>query len=104
MRIYAGRGEWVSLGWRSGASVWFHSRPRARSVGPTWCRRDQRSNLKENDTYTYRVTHKGKSVVVRMKDSGGFAKYGRIIDLSRGAARKLGLEQAGVGKVCVERL
>lgn len=53
---------------------------------------------------TYRVTYKGKSVIVRANDTGGFAKYGRIIDLSRGAARKLGMEQAGVGKVCMERL
>lgn len=52
----------------------------------------------------WRVTYRGKSVVVRITDTGGFAKYGRIIDLSRGAATKLGMINAGVGKVCVERI
>jgi rare lipoprotein A len=36
-----------------------------------------------------RVTHKGKSVVVRINDRGPFIK-GRHIDLSRAAARKIG--------------
>lgn len=36
-----------------------------------------------------RVTHKGKSVVVRINDRGPFVK-GRTIDLSKGAARKIG--------------
>lgn len=36
-----------------------------------------------------RVTHKGKSVVVRINDRGPFVK-GRHIDLSRAAARKIG--------------
>lgn len=49
----------------------------------------------------YRVTYRGRSVRVRINDTGGFARYGRIIDLSRGAARKLGMERAGVGSVCI---
>lgn len=36
-----------------------------------------------------RVTHKGKSVVVRINDRGPFIR-GRTIDLSKGAARKIG--------------
>lgn len=36
-----------------------------------------------------RVTHKGKSVVVRINDRGPFIK-GRTIDLSKGAARAIG--------------
>lgn len=36
-----------------------------------------------------RVTHKGRSVVVRINDRGPFIK-GRTIDLSKGAARKIG--------------
>lgn len=36
-----------------------------------------------------RVTHKGKSVIVRINDRGPFIK-GRHIDLSRAAARKIG--------------
>lgn len=36
-----------------------------------------------------RVTHKGRSVVVRINDRGPFVR-GRHIDLSRAAARKIG--------------
>jgi rare lipoprotein A len=36
-----------------------------------------------------RVTYKGKSVIVRINDRGPFTR-GRIIDLSKGAARKIG--------------
>jgi rare lipoprotein A len=43
-----------------------------------------------------RVTHKGKSVIVRINDRGPFIK-GRQIDLSRAAARKIGCK--GVCKV-----
>ncbi len=41
----------------------------------------------------------GQSVVVRINDRGPFV-HGRILDLSRGAARKLGFLDAGVVKVC----
>lgn len=47
---------------------------------------------------TYPVT--GKSVEVRINDRGPFVK-GRDIDLSYGAAAKIGLVQDGVGKVKV---
>lgn len=43
----------------------------------------------------------GKSIVVKINDRGPFVK-GRIIDLSRRAARELGMIQRGVGKVLVE--
>lgn len=36
-----------------------------------------------------RVTHKGRSVIVRINDRGPFVR-GRQIDLSRAAARKIG--------------
>jgi len=45
----------------------------------------------------------GKSVVVRINDRGPFVK-GRIIDLSRRAARDLGILKNGVAKVKVEVL
>ena len=45
----------------------------------------------------------GKSVVVRVNDRGPFVK-GRIIDLSRRAARNLGIINSGVAKVQVEVL
>jgi rare lipoprotein A len=52
----------------------------------------------------YRVTAGGKSVVVRITDTGGFAKYGRIIDLSRGSFERLAPTSKGVIRVCLERL
>ncbi|WP_082673977.1 septal ring lytic transglycosylase RlpA family protein [Thiohalocapsa sp. ML1] len=52
-----------------------------------------------------RVTDKrtGRSVVVTINDRGPF-KRGRIIDLSRGAAQRLGIVAAGVAPVRVEVL
>jgi peptidoglycan lytic transglycosylase len=43
----------------------------------------------------------GRSVVVRINDRGPFIR-GRIIDLSTGAAKVLGITGAGVAKVDVE--
>ena len=48
-----------------------------------------------------RVTHKGKSVIVRINDRGPFIK-GRHLDLSRAAARRIGC--GGICKVTVEIL
>ena len=45
----------------------------------------------------------GKSVKVTINDRGPFHK-GRIIDLSKAAATKLGIRNAGTGKVCIERV
>lgn len=42
----------------------------------------------------------GKSVKVTINDRGPFHK-GRIIDLSKAAAIKLGIHNAGTGKVCI---
>jgi rare lipoprotein A len=52
-----------------------------------------------------RVTDKrtGKSIVVRVNDRGPFIK-GRIIDLSRRAAKELGIIQRGITPVQVEVL
>lgn len=51
-----------------------------------------------------RVTYGKKSVVVTISDTGGFGKYGRIIDMSKGAFAKLAHTDKGVIRVCVERL
>lgn len=40
----------------------------------------------------------GKSVVVRINDRGPFIK-GRVIDLSLGAAKMIGLHRSGVAKI-----
>ncbi len=45
----------------------------------------------------------GKSVVVRINDRGPFIK-GRIIDLSMGAAKKIGLVQTGTATVQLQVL
>lgn len=45
-----------------------------------------------------RVTHKGRSVIVRINDRGPFIK-GRHLDLSRAAARKI-----GCGGVCTVKV
>ncbi|MEM9264064.1 MAG: septal ring lytic transglycosylase RlpA family protein [Cyanobacteria bacterium P01_F01_bin.13] len=52
-----------------------------------------------------RVTNlnNGRQVVVRINDRGPFS-HGRIIDLSAGAARVIGLQAAGVGPVQIEVL
>jgi rare lipoprotein A len=52
-----------------------------------------------------RVTNlkSGKSIIVRINDRGPFIK-GRIIDLSLGAAKKLGMQHSGVAKVKVDVL
>jgi rare lipoprotein A len=46
----------------------------------------------------------GRSVVVRINDRGPFGKKRRIIDVSRGAARKLDMIKAGVVPVRLEVL
>jgi rare lipoprotein A len=48
-----------------------------------------------------RVTHGGRSVVVTINDRGPFVR-GRVLDLSTGAARAIGLTSRGVGHVTAE--
>jgi rare lipoprotein A len=52
-----------------------------------------------------KVTNKrnGKSVVVRINDRGPFIR-GRVLDLSKAAAGKLGFIGAGHTSVCMERI
>lgn len=51
-----------------------------------------------------RVVNKanGKAVTVRINDRGPFVK-GRVIDLSKEAARKIGMIRSGHAPVCVSR-
>lgn len=44
----------------------------------------------------------GKSVVVRINDRGPFIK-GRVIDLSKGAAKQLGFISSGVTSICMAK-
>ena len=48
-----------------------------------------------------RVTHGDRSVIVTINDRGPFV-HGRVLDLSTGAARAIGLTSAGVGRVVAE--
>lgn len=52
-----------------------------------------------------RVTNKnnGKSVVVKVNDRGPF-HGNRVLDLSYGAAKAIGITQSGVGHVKIERI
>jgi rare lipoprotein A len=46
----------------------------------------------------------GKSAIVRLNDRMPSNRKGRIIDLSRGAARRIGLIGPGTGRVRLEKL
>jgi rare lipoprotein A len=48
-----------------------------------------------------RVDGEGEAVIVRINDRGPYAA-GRVIDLSKAAAKRLGMLRAGVVKVRVE--
>ncbi|KAF2992094.1 septal ring lytic transglycosylase RlpA family protein [Methylocystis sp. MJC1] len=50
------------------------------------------------------VSHGGRSVVVRVNDRGPAAWTGRSLDLSRGAASRIGLISSGTGAVHVQVL
>ena len=54
---------------------------------------------------TVKVTNKrnGRSVVVRINDRGPFSR-GRVIDLSKAAAQKLGFIRAGHTSICMTRI
>lgn len=51
-----------------------------------------------------RVTNKsnGKSVVVRVNDTGGFKKYGRTLDLSKRAFSHIADTSQGIAKVSIQ--
>lgn len=50
-----------------------------------------------------RVTYNGRSTVCRVNDRGPFIR-GRVLDLSRGTARAIGMLHAGVAQVTYEVL
>ena len=53
-----------------------------------------------------KVTNKsnGKSVVVRVNDTGGFKKYGRTLDLSKGAFAKIASIDKGVINIKIKEI
>ena len=46
----------------------------------------------------------GKSVTVKVNDTGGFGKYGRVIDLSKAAFATIASLKSGIINVLVEKL
>lgn len=52
------------------------------------------------------VTNKanGKSVVVKVNDTGGFKKYGRTLDLSKGAFSKIANTKKGLIDVTIKKV
>lgn len=53
-----------------------------------------------------RVTNvkNGKSIIVRVNDRGGFSKYGRIVDLSKAAFKRIASTKSGVINVKIEKI
>jgi rare lipoprotein A len=94
--------------YQTGTASWygpgFHGRTAASGV--TF---DQNAMTAAHKTLPFKTKVKvtnqktGKSVTVRITDRGPY-HGGRIIDLSKAAARKLGIINAGTGKVCLTRL
>ena len=82
----------------------FHGKPTA--SGETFDRRAMTAAHRDLPFGTrVRVTNtrNGRAIVVRINDRGPFAR-GRIIDVSEGAARKLGMLRSGTARVVVEIL
>jgi rare lipoprotein A len=54
----------------------------------------------------FKVTNpkNGKSVIVRVNDTGSFKKYGRSLDLSKSAFKKIAPLRMGVIKVVIEEV
>ena len=106
-RTGTGRGKATGRAQTGVASYYadkFQGRPTASGE-----RFDQRKMTAAHRTLPFgtkaRVTNPadGRSVVVRINDRGPFVK-GRVIDLSRAAAEKLGIVRAGLAQVKVEVL
>lgn len=49
-------------------------------------------------------TANGKSIICRVNDTGGFDKYGRTLDLSKGAFSKLASLEQGVIQVNIQEI
>lgn len=70
--------------------------------GLTAAHNSLRFGTKVRVTNLSKGTNRGKSVIVRINDTGGFTPLGREIDLSYGAARAIGGIEAGVFPVKLE--
>ena len=51
-----------------------------------------------------RLTYRGRSAIVTVRDRGPAAWTKHDLDISRAAAERIGLIHAGVGRVCAEQI
>ena len=88
-----GRASWYALDGRRTASGEIMNSRRMTAAHRT---------LRFGTKVRVRNRRNGRSVVVRINDRGPFTR-GRIIDVSRAAARKLGFIGRGSANVCISR-
>ncbi len=88
-----GRASWYALDGRRTASGEIMNSRRMTAAHRT---------LRFGTKVRVRNRRNGRSVVVRINDRGPFTR-GRIIDVSRAAARRLGFVRRGSASVCISR-
>ncbi|MHA1538507.1 MAG: septal ring lytic transglycosylase RlpA family protein [Alphaproteobacteria bacterium] len=93
---------------RTGLASWygdpFHGRKTANGeIYNKWAMTAAHKTLQMPSLVEVTNLENGRKLILRVNDRGPFVS-GRIIDLSRGAARKLGVEKTGVAKVRVRIL
>jgi rare lipoprotein A len=85
----------------------YYSYPAGKTASGSWFNRDSLTAAHRNLPFGTRVRvtdlASSKSVVVRITDRGPWVRR-RVLDLSRGAARSLGMTERGVAQVRVEVL
>jgi len=89
--VRCGRASWYSMPGKRTASG-ERMNPRAMTAAHRSYRFGSRVRVKNMRT--------GRSVTVRINDRGPYAR-GRIIDLSKVAAARLGIINTGTGRVCI---
>ena len=86
-----GRASWYALKSRTASGEMMN--PAAMTAAPR--------TLPFGTKVTVRNQRNGKAVTVRINDRGPFVK-GRVIDVSKAAARALGFVSAGHTKICLD--
>jgi rare lipoprotein A len=94
---------------QSGTASWYGSKFHGRTTryGEKY---DMNKLTCASNTYPYNTilkvtnTRNGKSVLVRVTDTGGFDKYNRIIDLSRAAFARIESLDKGLARVVIEKV
>lgn len=99
-------GKFTTYGMASFYGKQFHGRKTASGeVYNMYAMTAAHNRLKFGTKVRVTCTATGRSVVVKINDTGAFGKkYGRSIDLSYGAAKAIGMIERGVAKVKIEVL